>query len=478
MAAKEMIMHYIWHHRLWPVTGIVTATDGRKVRVIDHGELNYGSGPDFFNAKIEVDGEVWAGNVEMHVSAADWHRHGHDGDPAYANVILHVVQRDDTVICPRGDGVPVLQVVMDGLDDFCARHDSLVTAAADGDSLPCASILPQMPPILIGDWLTALCYERLQGRADKIMDMVSDSRGDWEAAAFVLLARGLGFGTNADAMERLARSLPVNILLKYSDNPVAVEALLLGRAGMISDRTRDDYEALLLREYNFYRVKHDLDDLPTPLVWSTRRRPVNQPVRRIALLASLLCHGAQFGSRLLDAVSNLNDDTAADSYADYAGVSGDAFGVVATEPEPVISDVRRAKVAIDNLRAIFDVNLSSYWNEYQTFGKPLNITVRPVSQSTLQLLIINVAVPYIYAHSLAVGDRDTCDVAVAILESLQAESNAPIRPFITAGIKCEDAFASQALLQLRKCYCAERKCLYCRFGYRMLTRSPLAANNP
>lgn len=478
MAAKEMIMHYIWHHRLWPVTGTIAATDGRKVRVIDHGELNYGSGPDFFNAKIEVDGEVWAGNVEMHVSAADWHRHGHDGDPAYANVILHVVQRDDAVICPRGDGVPVLQVVMDGLDDFCARHDSLVSSAADGDSLPCASILPQMPPILTGDWLTALCYERLQSRADKIMDMVIDSRGDWETAAFIMLARGLGFGTNADAMERLARSLPVNILLKYSDNPVAVEALLLGRAGMISDRPRDDYEALLLREYNFYRVKHDLDDLPTPLVWSTRQRPVNQPVRRIALLASLLCHGAQLGSRLLDAVSDLNDDTAADSYADYAGVSGDAFGVVASEPEPVISDVRRAKVAIDNLRAIFDVNLSSYWNEYQTFGKPLHITVRPVSQSTLQLLIINVAVPYIYAHSLAVGDRNTCDVAVAILESLQPESNARIRPFITAGIKCGDAFASQALLQLRKCYCAERKCLYCRFGYRMLTRRPMATHTP
>lgn len=461
MAVTEKMMHYIWHHRLWPVTDMVTATDGRRVRIIDHGELNRGSGPDFFNAKIEIDGRVWAGNVEMHVSAADWHRHAHDGDPAYNNVILHVVHRDDAVICPRGDGQPVAQVVMDGLTDFCNRHDDLVSAP---DTLPCAAVLSELPAIATTDWLTALGYERLQQRADKIAAMVSETRGDWEGAAFVLLARGLGFGTNADAMERLARSIPVNILLKYSDNPVAVEALLMGRAGMLAARPRDDYEALLLREYNFYRVKHDLADLSAPLVWSARQRPVNQPLRRVALLASLLCHGASFGSRLLAAVKN---PAAAVDKAWYA------FCPSPIEPEPVDRAETRADSAIGRLREIFDVNLSSYWTEYQCFGKPLHITQRPVSESTVQLLIINVAVPYIYAHGMTVGDYDACDTAVAILQQLRAESNAPIRPFVDAGIPCRDAFASQALLQLSKRYCAERKCLYCRFGFRMLTRTPM-----
>ena len=61
----EKLMQYIWQHRLFDHTKLVT-TDGRKLRIIDNGQLNTDSGPDFFNAKISIDGCVWAGNVEMH----------------------------------------------------------------------------------------------------------------------------------------------------------------------------------------------------------------------------------------------------------------------------------------------------------------------------------------------------------------------------------------------------------------------------
>lgn len=90
----EALMQYVWQHRLWPPEKMVT-DDGRPLRVIDPGRLNTGSGPDFFNAKIRIGDRLWAGDVEMHVSASDWHRHGHDGDSAYDSVILHVVDRGD-----------------------------------------------------------------------------------------------------------------------------------------------------------------------------------------------------------------------------------------------------------------------------------------------------------------------------------------------------------------------------------------------
>ena len=61
--------------------------DGRRVSVIDPGQPNSGSGPDFFNAKVRIDGELWAGNVEIHVRASDWYRHGHHTDPAYNSVM-------------------------------------------------------------------------------------------------------------------------------------------------------------------------------------------------------------------------------------------------------------------------------------------------------------------------------------------------------------------------------------------------------
>ena len=90
-------MQYIWQHRLYRNSDMVT-NDGLKVRVIDPGLLNTDAGPDFFNAKIEIDGHLWAGNVELHVRATDWKRHGHDRDKAYDSVILHVVGKADAPV--------------------------------------------------------------------------------------------------------------------------------------------------------------------------------------------------------------------------------------------------------------------------------------------------------------------------------------------------------------------------------------------
>lgn len=86
---------------------------GERVQVIDPGTLNRNSGPDFFNAKIKVGSNVWAGNIEIHMRASDWHRHCHDGNPAYDNVILHVVSVSDARILRRdGSEIPQMTVTL------------------------------------------------------------------------------------------------------------------------------------------------------------------------------------------------------------------------------------------------------------------------------------------------------------------------------------------------------------------------------
>ena len=108
----EKLLHYIWKHRILPLSELRT-TDGRSVEVIDPGLLNMHAGPDFFNAKVRIDGVMWVGNVEIHERSADWFLHGHDTDAAYNNVVLHVAAVVDAdVVTERGDHLPQVQLAV------------------------------------------------------------------------------------------------------------------------------------------------------------------------------------------------------------------------------------------------------------------------------------------------------------------------------------------------------------------------------
>lgn len=65
--------------------------DGTPVEILDTGTWNHADGPDFRNALIAFGGVLRRGDVELHLTPHDWDLHGHAADPAYADVILHVV---------------------------------------------------------------------------------------------------------------------------------------------------------------------------------------------------------------------------------------------------------------------------------------------------------------------------------------------------------------------------------------------------
>lgn len=417
-------MQYVWQHRLWPRT-LLRTVDGRPVQIIDPGRLNTDAGPDFFNAKIAIAGHTWAGDVEIHVRASDWHRHGHDGDPAYDSVILHVVDRDDAPIV-RSNGETIPQMQMACSPDFYQRYSQLVDRA-DRD-LPCCEAIASMSTLHMTSWLDALAFERLYEKTDTIEARLTRLGRDWDATAYVTLARCLGFGVNGDPFERLATATPLQFLAKHCDSLFTIEALLLGQSGLLENvAVPDSYCLRLKKEYDFMAHKFGLRRPESPGWKMSRMRPANFPHRRIAMLAALLNRNTRLMSMILDITS------------------------------------------IEQATEIFALPFTGYWADHFTFGAPSAGAGCTLSRSSVVGLIINAVVPLQYAWGTMRDDRAMTDRAIDLLQSLPAERNTIVQMFQQAGIPARSAFATQALIQLRRAYCEPHKCLYCRIGHRTLS---------
>lgn len=388
-------MQYVWQHRLW-LPSDMTTVDGERVDVIDAGLPNHDSGPDFFNAKIRIGERLWVGNIEIHVRASDWHRHGHDSDEAYDSVVLHVVAKSDTRIS-RSNGETIPQLVMPCAADFSQKYNEMVNNPTA--EIPCAEHLASMPAIYLTDWLTALAFERINEKAQRVTDYVNRFNGDWGQAIYLILARALGFGTNSEPFERLALSTPLRQLMRHRDSLTTIEGALFGQAGLLDnlpdDILNDHYVARMKEEYAFVCRKYGLER-PQYLAWKTGgMRPQNFPHRRIATLAALIADGFSIGYNLTHIKS------AADA------------------------------------RSLFDINLTGYWSRRYNFAKPSAASTRAIGASSVDTLIINVAIPVLYAYGNAMGQHQLCEKAVDMLHEVPPENNSFVRLFSAVGLKCD-----------------------------------------
>lgn len=289
----EALLHYCWKHRILPL-GELTTTDGRRVEVIDPGLLNRDAGPDFFNAKVKIGGEMWVGNVEMHLDAQDWYRHGHDKDAAYNNVVLHVVTKPSPNHMP-----PLPELVVDIPQHIKENYRELLSV----DSYPpCYKIIPELNSLKVHSWMAALQTERLQQKTEAIEQRLQLLNGDWEHAYFVTLARSMGFGSNSDALEMWARDLNLKAAAHHRDDLMQVEALFLGQAGLIRDdeRLRMEYE-YLSHKFNIAPFNREKSGQEAPYSWKfMRMRPQNFPTARIRLMARLFHENRTSLSQLLE----------------------------------------------------------------------------------------------------------------------------------------------------------------------------------
>jgi hypothetical protein len=414
----EDFLHFIWKFKL-PGQHFHT-TAGEALLVVKPGEHNHDSGPDFHNAQVRLGDTLWAGNVEIHIRSSDWIRHRHQHDEAYDNIILHVVFEDDLTIKRRsGELIPTLVLK----DVFPADvYETYNYFLNNHLWIPCAMRLNEVREVVINDWLTALSVLRLERKSKDLENLLQFTGNDWNQAFFEALASTFGFRINKQPFELLARQTPIQCIEKHKDNLFQVEAILFGQAGLLEGKYRSDYPKKLKKEYQHLKNKFSLKPISGHLWKFMRLRPNNFPTIRLAQLAMMIHLRSHFFSEIIE------------------------------------------NAVYDKMIEFFSVGVSDYWKEHYYFDRPSKNMGKSISASTVELIMINNVIPFLFVYGKLKGQQQYQDQSLTLLDSIPAESNSIIRKFGEFGIKPATASQSQALLELKTNYCDQKKCLECRIG--------------
>ena len=419
---NEDFLYYLWKYHLPGKT--LTGSRKETIYIQHPGQQNYDSGPDFFNGNINIDGTLWAGNIEIHTMSSDWYRHGHQNDPHYDNIILHVVYEDDKPV-RRKSGVLIPTLVLNGKFDekLFEKYRGFLLSK---QWIPCRDDIVKAGHFEILSWLHRLSIERLERKAKEIEQMLHKSKNDFREIFYRKLLRSYGFKTNSEAFEQLALSLPFSVLAKHKYHLPQLEALLFGQAGMLQEHFDEEYPQQLQAEYQFLSQKYGLKAMQ-PEAWKfMRMHPRNFPTIRIAQFAHLFCRSTALLQKILEA-ERLTD---------------------------VIS--------------LLQTETSGYWLTHFRFDKSGTSKPKKMGKPSLHLILINTIVPFVFVYGKRTNRQHLCEKAIDWLGSLPPEKNYITRNFSLLGIKPESAVQSQALIQLKTFYCNNKQCLHCAIGHHLL----------
>ncbi len=421
---KEDLLHYVWQYGLFASKPLKT-TSGENIEIIDCGKKNEDAGPDFFNAKIRIGKTLWAGNVEIHISSTDWNHHNHHKDNAYNSVILHVVGKaNGNVYRQSGEEIPQLELTI--REDIKERHELLL---ASKEWIRCESLWNQLPTDFFKLHLNKLLNERSIRKTDAILKHLAQNNNNWEETFYIFLAKNFGMNTNSLPFEMLAKSLPLSFLGKHKNDPAQIEALLFGQAGLLKGTPSDEYLQLLLKEYAFLRQKFSLSPIDPSLWKLSKMHPANFPQIRIAQFAALIHYSNKLFSQLLE-----TDD-------------------------------------ISKLRSYFSYEPSAYWETHYSFEEVSPKRKKVMGTESIDILLINTVIPFLFAFSIKKDMPEILERAYGLLEKIAPEQNSIIKRWKDLGVNAESAYETQALLELKKQYCEEKKCLQCGIGFRLLSKS-------
>ena len=422
---KENLLHFIWKLRLFSVKNLLT-TSGKLIHIISNGTHNLNTGPDFFNAKIEINGQVWAGNVEIHVKSSDWYNHKHEMDENYDSVILHVVWEHDVEIYrENNDKIETLELKNYISKEILNNYNLLFSK--NKKWINCENDIEFIDSFIIENWLERLYFERLEQKSEFVQQILSKTINNWERTLFILLAKGFGLKVNSEAFLNFACSFDFSIVRKVSNNVIQLEALFLGQAGLLNNEFESIYFNKLKKEYSFLKVKFNLEPISKGQVQFFRLRPNNFPTIRLSQLAFL--------------------------YNKY---------------QNLFSEIIKIN-SLKDFYNLFEVTTSSFWKTHYTFETESKESSKKLTKSFIDLLLINTIIPLKFVHLKSLGSNNFT-LLFSIIEQIKPEKNTITDKFNELKVKSSNAFKSQALIQLKNEYCNKQLCLQCAIGKELLKR--------
>jgi hypothetical protein len=419
----ERFVSRIWSGGLLDGRRLVTSR-GDRVRVINPGRENRDQGPDFVGATIATaDHGMLTGDVELHLRASDWKRHGHHLDPNYNRVVLHVVWLGDTAANLENGRmvptVPLRRCLSGSLQDM--HWCSLIP---NGAVEPCTAAAQKLGAAELGLVLDDAGDRRFRLRVDRLRgEMATEEPSE---VLYRSIMAALGYSKNGAAFEELARQLPLAKLearCRGEEPPEQLRvlaALLLGKAGLLEEHG----DAALRRIW----LGSGERTSTVPHRWRLFRvRPSNHPAGRLLGAAHLL---ARFtGAGLVEGVVSL----------------------VASGP-PGLPELERSFVVYGSGRAP---------QERKTL----------VGQGRAREIVVNVVLPFAAAWARSAGEADLWDKAFALYRIYpRAEDYGVTRRLGSLlgarGLVCS-ARRQQGLIYLDRHFCRQGDCMLCPVAQRL-----------
>lgn len=420
----ESFFHFLWKYRLlyYPLKSIC----GENIEVIHPGIHNNDAGPDFQYARLRVGNTLWAGNIEIHVRGSEWFRHSHEKDPAYNNVILHVVaEHDQIAVNQAGQELLTLSIANRFNLNLLERYREISESLS---WVPCSRLIKKVEPIIKMGLVHSMAIQRLHEKASIIAQDLKAAKMDWEECCYITISKQFGARINSPQFEMLSRSLSVRILMKYHADLFRIESLLLGQSGLLHSSYREHYPKKLRKEYNYLAGKHRLTPMPGYLWKFLRLRPASFPNLRIAQLACLY----EANQSLLQVILETNE--------------------------------------LGSLIELFSTSASEYWDTHYVFGTKSSHKKKVFGRNSVCLMLINAVIPLLHLYGSEMNKPELCDRAISFLEKLPPENNAIIRRWKESGSSAYNSLETQGLLQLKKSMCDHKRCLECSVGHALLKR--------